>query len=140
MAWCYQIALECGSAAPTQQAAAAALADMCTRIPEAFYSQHCDDLGNVWICLNISHLTCTEAEWKVIADPLWEDVVARLDFRFGFCGLEVEQARTYSELMEGEMNWAAFGHVALSTPVWMALDCPAGFVATRDGMMVWRGI
>jgi hypothetical protein len=139
MAWCYQIALECGSADPSLNANAAKLQSFCAQLNGAFFSQHGDDMGNVWICLNISYTVITEAEWKVISAPVWREVVAQLDFRFGFCGLEVEQVHTYAELMEDPPDWAAFEAVALGTAVWQALDCPAGFVAAREGIVVWTG-
>ncbi len=139
MAWCYQIALECGSADPSLPANAAKLQSLCALVNGAFFSQHADDRGNVWICLNISHTVIEEAEWKVISAPVWREVVAQLNFRFGFCGLEVEQVHTYAELLEDPPVWSAFEAVALSTAVWQALDCPAGFVAAREGMVVWTG-
>ena len=139
MAWQYQIALECGRSAESAAKCRAFMDQLSSGQDNAFISQSQDSGGNQWVSFNLPQNAMSEDKWEEISPELWDQVASKLEFRFGFCGLEVEQVRTLEELREDENDWAIFKHVALSESIWRSLGSPAGFKKVSHAMMQWVG-
>lgn len=137
MAWQYQIALECGSPGSDPLKCAALLGELIAGIEGAFVSRSVDGDGSPWVSANLPQNLVSAAEWENLSKPIWEAVLIGCPFRFGFCGLEVEHLRTYSELIEDSgIDWTEFARTAVSAGTWESLGRPDAFREVGNGVWV----
>ncbi|GET37244.1 hypothetical protein [Microseira wollei] len=148
MAWIFSLSAECGD----QQAAAAQ------------FSQHFDNIS--WTISNGSQAQCSaeifqdiEENWwcrvcpsnisKVGVDTpetaylmtelgilLYQRLQSAPTFRYALVGVEVDEFRTYSELLEESSNLAVPGLVLAET-VWQAVGSPPAF-RRFSSAYVWK--
>ena len=62
----------------------------------------------------------------------WQPMFFALPFRFALIGLEVEDARSYLELVQEGLD-DGLARMVVDEALWRAMSCPGGLVALGDG-------
>ena len=131
MAWCYQICLECGD---DRDAAQACLSALNTLLPSHHNAWAVIEEveGRHWAKLNVDHLSISVDDWEAVVLRFWQPMFFALPFRFALIGLEVEDARSYVELVEDGLE-DGLARMLVDEVLWRAMGCPGDLVELGDG-------
>lgn len=131
MAWCYQICLECGH---SRQAAEACLAPLRTLLPDHAHAWVLlEEVAAIhWAKLSVDHLAIPVADWEDLVLRFWTPAFFALPFRFVLIGLEVEDARSYTELAAEGLD-DSLSRIAVEESLWQEMGRPDDLLPLGDG-------
>ncbi len=135
MGWSYQISMQCGKSHKAQAQCLDFLASLAPLVPRSFLSQSIDDEGDLWASYNVSDNDMDGHGWAQLLSKLWNAELMQLPFQYAIAGLEVDQLRTNSELLQEE-DLSIFPCLAVSEAVWKALGSPSTLVENASGKFV----
>lgn len=128
MAYVFSLSVECG----LSTTAAAAVGDELRELLQVSVRQRRfrDTEDGAWVSLvvdnvNLDDTTSTGALAKQLQSVL---AATPLPFRFGLAGVEVDEARTWRELVDDIKTGSLMSGVVLNHEVWTEVGSPSGFV------------
>jgi hypothetical protein len=124
--------MECGADELRAAECHAFLTTLSSRVSKSFVRSSTDDEGNLWANLNVSEKDIDGLSWTQLITQLWNAELFQQPFRYAFAGLEVEQVRSYTELLEEE-DLSIFPYLAVSEVVWVALGRPQTLIEVESG-------
>lgn len=127
MAWLFSLSVECG---PTPEDAERLGQALLARVEvPARLRTFSDASGGAWVSVIVEDIDEDDTDAvDALADRLRLVLATTsLPFRFGLAGIEVDEARTWPELLEDIGEGALFGGVVLHSQQWQALGEPPGF-------------
>lgn len=151
MAWIFSLAIEFGDDADARNVAAAILEAI--ELPVASRLQPVrfgDADGGLWLLVEPEGLSRTglsnEADAAAATSAGWVlyDALRQITgYRYAIVGLEVDEFRTYPELLDGGAGGAQTFHgLVLHPDLYDQLGCPADFEPFAEGYvwLPWRGV
>ncbi|WNZ44509.1 hypothetical protein Q2T42_22170 [Leptolyngbya boryana CZ1] len=149
MAWIFSLSIECG----TEQSAAEACAEHFRNFPMTLHTlaskaevQVFQDFEENWWCAvcptGVSRIGIVTADDANIMTELGILLYGRLQsapaFRYALAGIEVDEFRTYSELIDDAAELGnQFPGLVLAESVWQAIGSPTAFHPFGSGY-VWK--
>lgn len=148
MAWAFSLSVECGQSQDAAKRFAAYFEGTAlTLLTGSSYQCHTtifQDMDQSWWCRicpsDISETGIEAPDTAYLMTELgillYQQLRAAPSFRYGIAGVEVDEFRTYSELLE-EASIAGFPGLVLAEETWRALASPSTFRPFTQGY-VWQ--
>lgn len=148
MAWVFSLSIECGKAQDATERVSAYFEDISFTLSNSTLSR-CSttlfqDMDEGWWCRvcpsNVSEIGIEAPDVAYSMTELGIFLYQRLrtapPFRYGIVGIEVDEFRTYIELLE-DLPTSSFPGLVLSEDTWRALASPSTFTTFTEGY-VWQ--
>jgi len=138
MAWLFSLSVECGDSAT---GAAALGQDLASRVEAQTHQRTFrDDTGSHWVSLFFDDIDVEDDEAVDALARRLQLLLAdtSLPFRFGLAGVEVDEARTWNELVDDINENSLLEGVILSRSHWEQLGKPAQFIPLGRHVMSSR--
>ena len=148
MAWAFSLSVECGQSQDAAERFAAYFEGIAlTRSPNSLSQCHTTifrDIDKNWWCRicpsNVSEIGIEASDAAYLMTELgillYKQLRMAPPFRYGLVGVEVDEFRTYRELLE-ELPTFSFPGLVLAEETWKALSSPSTFRPFTQGY-VWQ--
>ena len=148
MAWAFSLSVECGRSQDAVKRFAVYFEGMTLTLSTGL-SSRCHttifrDMDENWWCricpsdISETGIEATDTAYLMteLGILLYQQLRPAPSFRYGIAGVEVDEFRTYSELLE-ETSIADFLELVLAEDTWRALASPSTFIPFTQGY-VWQ--
>ena len=135
--WVFGIAAEFGAATEKAEEFVVRFMEEGKIFPSIRGRAFADGEGNWWAHITMGGVaTAQESAWEA---RLTEVAIRLGMFRFALAGVETDEFRTYSELVE-DIEQERFPGLVLSRATWNDLGQPPGFIGFSEGFLIDMGL